>query len=466
MIPAKPTVENKYQRARALLGAAAEMPAAPTATAAETAVPRDQLRLRCVNRDRVAPIPARLADLLPADHLARLIWDAVARLDLTAFYAPIVVVIGGPGHAATDPQILVALWLYALSQGETSARRLNDLCVEHLAYIWLCGGVSMNYHTLSDFRGQQLQALDDLLTQVLACLDQAGLITYEHTGQDGMRVRADAGAASFRRAATLEKRLAEARAVVAALTAPLAAAAETEVRSAREQAAQERAATERVARLEAALAELPAAQAAKPAAEQAEARVSTTDPQARVMKMADGGYRPADNFEFATDTAHRVIVGVDVTNAGSDKAEMAPMLDQVQARMDRLPADWLMDGGFVTLAAVDTGADQGVRIVAPVPQPKDPTRDPSQPLATDSPAVAAWRARMATAEAKATYKLRAATSECVNAQARSRHGLRQLRVRGLLKALAVALWIAITHDLLIWSRHRATPSVSPAATTT
>jgi len=379
-----------------------------------------------------------------------------------------VVVIGGPGQAATDPQILVALWLYALSQGVTSARELNSLCVEHLAYIWLCGGVTMNYHTLSDFRTRHLLALDDLLTQVLACLDQAGLIAYEHTAQDGMRVRADAGAASFRREATLTKRLAEARAVVAALTAPAVAATETATaaRSAREQAAQARAATARVARLEAALAELPAAQAAKPAAEQAEARVSTTDPQARVMKMADGGYRPAYNFEFATDTANRVIVGVDVTNAGSDKAEMAPMIDQVQDRTDRLPADWLMDGGFVTLAAVDTGTDKGVRIVAPVPQPKDPTRDPTQPLATDSSAVAAWRARMATDAAKATYKLRAATSECVNAQARSRHGLRQLRVRGLLKALAVALWIAITHDLLIWLRHRATRPVSLAAAAT
>jgi transposase len=464
MTPTTPTVENKYQRARELLGAAAEAPTTPTSDPPSTAaLPRDQLRLRRACRDQVIAIPARLADLLPADHLARLIWEAVARLDLTAFYASIVVVIGGPGQAATDPQILAALWLYALSQGVTSARELNDLCVEHLAYIWLCGGVSMNYHTLSDFRGQHLQALDDLLTQVLACLDQADLIAYEHTAQDGMRVRANAGAASFRREATLEKRLAEARAVVAALTAPQAPETEPAARSARVQAAQERAATEQVARLEAALAELPAAQAAKPTAEQADARVSTTDPTARVMKMADGGYRPAYNFEFATDTANRVIVGVDVTNAGSDKAEMAPMIDQEQERTERLPDDWLMDGGFVTLAAVETGTAKGVRIVAPVPQPKDPTRDPTQPLATDSPAVAAWRTRMATDEAKATYKLRAATSECVNAQARSRHGLLQLRVRGLLKALAVALWIAITHDLLIWLRHLATASTSPAA---
>jgi transposase len=461
MTPAKPTVENKYKRARELSGCAQDAPA-PAATAApETpAVRRENLRLRCVDREQVIPIPTRLEALLPADHLARLIWVATGRLDLTAFYAPIIVVIGGPGQAATDPRILTALWLYATSQGVTSARDLNDLCVAHLAYIWLCGGVSMNYHTLSDFRTQHLTALDALLTQVLGCLDYAGLIAYEHTAQDGMRVRASAGAASFRREATLEKCLAAAKAQVAALTAPTAA---PEPIDARTQAARERAAAERVARLEAALAELPAAQAAKPADKQAEARVSTTDPAARVMKMADGGFRPAYNFEFATDTAHRVIVGVDVTNAGSDKAEMAPMIPQEQERCAQLPADWLVDGGFVSQAALEAAADQDVRVLAPVPKPKDPTRDPALPLATDSLVIADWRSRMATDEAKATYKLRAATSECVNAQARSRHGLQQLRVRGLLKALAVALWIAITHDLLIWLQHLATPIISPPA---
>lgn len=461
MTPAKPTFDDKYQRARAVSGCAQDAPAgAATEPPAAPALPREQLRLRRVDRERVAPIPARLEELLPADHLARLIWAAVLRLDLTAFYASIVVVIGGPGQAATDPQILVALWLYATSQGVTSARALNDLCVAHLAYIWLCGGVSLNYHTLSDFRTDHLDALDALLTQVLGCLDYAGLIAYEHTAQDGMRVRASAGAASFRREATLEKCLAAAQAAVTALTAE---AADTVPLSAASQAARERAATERVAHLEAALAELPAVQAAKAADKPAEARVSTTDPAARVMKMPDGGFRPAYNFEFATDTAHLVIVGVDVTNAGSDKAEMAPMIPQEQERCAQLPDDWLVDGGFVSQTALETAADQGVRVLAPVPKPKDPTRDPALPLATDSPVIAAWRSRMTTAEAKATYKLRAATSECVNAQARSQHGLLQLRVRGLVKALAVALWIAITHDLLIWLRHLAAPPSSAAA---
>jgi hypothetical protein len=129
------------------------------------------------------------------------------------------------------------------------------------------------------------------------------------------------------------------------------------------------------------------------------------------------------------------------------------MVDQVHERCEQLPADWLVDGSFVSLPAIEAGAARQVRVLAPVPEPKDKARDPALPLATDSPAVAAWRARMATPEAKATYQLRAATSECVNAQARSRHGLLQFRVRGLIKVLCVALWIAITHNLLIWVRH-------------
>ena len=447
--PKTPPV-NKYKRARQPAQNSGS-PESPTSQpGAATTERRAHLRLRRVNRDQVTPVPARLADWLPPDHLARLIWDAITRLDLTAFYAPIVVVDGGAGQAATDPQILVALWTYATSQGVTSARALDRLCVEHLAYIWLCGGVSMNYHTLSDFRIKHRQALDDLMTQVLGRLCHAGLVEFEHIAQDGIRVRASAGAASFHRQATLEKCLAEARTLLATLETP---AVDAEPITVREQAAQERAARERVERLEAALAEMPAAQAAKSATERGEARVSSTDPEARVMKMSDGGFRPAYNIQFATDTAHLVITGVDVTNAGTDKAEMAPMVDQVHARCDQLPDDWLIDGGFVSATAIEIGTAKQVRVLAPVPEPKNPERDPALPLPTDSPALAAWRARMATPEAKATYQLRAATSKCVNAQARSSHGLLQFRVRGLIKVLCVALWIALTHNLLIWVRH-------------
>jgi hypothetical protein len=209
-----------------------------------------------------------------------------------------------------------------------------------------------------------------------------------------------------------------------------------------------------VRRLEAALAGIPAARAAKPAAKRDEARVSTTDAEARVMKMADGGYRPAYNFEFAADTAHRVIVGVDVVTTGSDAAQAPPMVEQVDQRCGQLPDDWLMDGGFASQAAIEAVERRGVRVVAPVQAPKDPTRDPHTPRADDSAVIAAWRIWMGTDEAKTLYRLRAATSECVNAQARGRYGLQQLVVRGRAKVRCVGLWIALAHNLLLWLRWR------------
>ena len=147
------------------------------------------MRLRRVNRAEVAPIPVRLEELIPADHVARLIWEEVEQLELSAFYAPLKVVEGGPGQAAIDPRILVALWLYATSEGVDKARKLNKLCVESLPYIWLCGGVKVNYHSLSDFRVKHQEALDELMTQILGKLDGAGMINWESQAQDGMRVR-------------------------------------------------------------------------------------------------------------------------------------------------------------------------------------------------------------------------------------------------------------------------------------
>ena len=247
------------------------------------------LRLRQANREDVIPVPARLQDLLPPEHLACRVWEMVGQLDLWEFYVDIQVAEGTPGSPATDPKILVAVWIYATTQGETSARQVATLCVEHLAYMWLCGGVTMNHHTLSDFRVNHEEALDRLFTQIVQRLAKAGLVEFKAHAQDGMRVRASAGAASFHRQATLEKTLV--RATAEQETLRQSETGETSSRTARERAAQERAVSERVARLEAALTELPAVQAAKPAAERAEARVSSTDPQARVMKMADGGFR-------------------------------------------------------------------------------------------------------------------------------------------------------------------------------
>jgi transposase len=421
------------------------------------------LRLRRPNRDQVTPVPAYLDALLPDDHLARLLWAAVERLDLRAFAAGLTVVEGGPGRAAADPRLLVALWLYATTQGVASARALARLCVEHVAYLWLCGGVSMNYHSLSDFRVQHGAALDGLMTQVLGRLHHAALIDFDHVAQDGVRVRAGAGAASFHRQATLERSLAEAQALLAALHAGGTPPDDEPPPGRRAQAARERAARERLARVEAALAALPAAQDAKPAGKREQARVSETDAEARVMKMADGGFRPAYNVQLAADTGHQAIVGVAVSSSGSDMAPAPAMVAQVRERLGRLPADWLMDGGFAGREAIERASALGVRVLAPVQAPRDAARDPHQPAATDSAVLAAWRIRMGTDEAHLTYRLRAATIECVNAQARSQYGLLLLRVRGQAKVRCVALWLAIAHNLRLWVRHQQAATPLPVA---
>lgn len=413
------------------------------------------LRLRRPNREGILPIAAHVDGLLPADHQARQVWAIILQLDLSTFYSEIRVTTGHPGRAAIDPQLLVALWVYGLSQGEMEGRAIARLCVEHVAYMWLCGGVTVNEHTLNDFRVQHEAGLDELLTQVVLRLSEAGLVGWETQAQDGMRVRASAGAASFHRQPTLERHLAASQTQVAGLDSESASGCEATPLSPRQQAARERAVNERIERLEAALAELPAVQAVKPAKERAEARVSSTDPQARVMKMADGGFRPAYNWQFATDVLAQVIVGVDLVNHGSDRGEMEPMLRQLQRRYARLPIAWLVDGGFVKLSDFESWGSS-VQLFAPVPKPKDPDRDPYQPLPDDSPVIAAWRERMGSAAAKTTYKLRAATAECVNAQARTQHGLQQSGVRGIAKNRCLALWVALTHNLLVWIRELGT----------
>jgi len=417
-----------------------------------------ELRLRCPQRDQLTQIPAYVEELLPADHLARVIWEVTGQLDLSGFSEHLVVTEDGPGRAAADPRLLVALWFYATSQGVTNARELNRLCVRNLDYIWLCGGVSMNYHTLSSFRVNHGDALGQLMADVLGRLLYAGLVKLEHVAQDGMRVRASAGAASFRRQATLEKHHRQAEEFLAALLEEEAKnAGEDDQPRGRRQAAQERAARERLARVEAALQEMPKARAAKGnkkgKGKEEEARVSRTDPQARVMKMGDGGFRPAYNWQIASDTYKRAIVGISVSSEGSDGALMLPMVQQVLKYCKKLPKCWLMDGGFASIIAIETGTALGMCVLAPVQTPRDKNRDPYAPRPGDSEAVADWRKRMGTQEAKDIYKLRASSIELVNAQARVRHGVQQLRVRGRARALCVALWVAITHNLLIWLQH-------------
>ena len=404
-------------------------------------------RLQVPNREQVAFRASCWNDLLPPDHQARIVWDYVRSLDLWPLLQPIKAVEGRPGHPPIDPRILMSLWLYATLRGVGSARELERRAQTDLPFQWICGDVSVNYHTLADFRTAHVEFLDRLLTRGVASLMDQELVTLDRVAQDGMKVRASAGAASFRRRPTLEEHLAAAQAQLAALKAELEAdpaAAQT-----RQKAAQQRAAEDRAARLQQALEQLTLVEAKKDAADKDKARASSTDPEARVMKMADGGYRPAYNVQLATDTATQVITGVEVTNSGGDQGQMAPMVEQHQQRYERTPDEMLVDGGFVKKDDITAvSAPQGTTTVyAPVQVSKTDQRNPHTPRSDDSPAVAEWRQRMATDEAKEIYKERAATAECVNAQARNRN-LYQVRVRGRPKVLAVVLWYVLAHNLM------------------
>ena len=339
--------------------------------------------------------------------------------------------------------------LYATIEGIGCGRQLARLCTESDPYKWLCGGVSLNYHTLNDFRVDHEEALDDLLTQMIAVLTQAQIVSLERIAQDGTRIRASAGANSFGERETLEKHLEAAR---AHLEAVKQSAADPTL-SAQQKAARERGARERQERLEQALVELEKVEQAK--AQQKDkptkdhpARASSTDPEARMMRMPDGGTRPAYNLELATDCGSRAIVGVEMTNAGSDAGQDAPMRDQVEERADEAVEEQLIDGGFVTLEAIDRAAAEEVTIYAPVPKPRKAGVDRHVPKPTDSAAVAEWRQRMGTAAAKQLYKQRSSTIETINGELKTERGLGRLLVRGLRKVQCVALWSALAYNVV------------------
>ena len=338
--------------------------------------------------------------------------------------------------------------------GVGSGREVARLSQDHDAYRWICGGVSVNYHALNDFRAGNEALMEELLTDNVAALAAAGAISLERVAQDGMRVRADAGAASFRRQASLQEHLSEAGALVQ--TTKQQAQADPGQAQRKAQAAKLRAAQEREERIRAALEQLPEVAAAKKrnGGKAEEARASTTDADARVMKMGDGGFRPAFNVQFATTCEEQVIVGVAVLNAGSDMAQLAPMVEQVEQRLGQSPGQWLVDGGFPAHEQIDAVAHR-TEVYAPVPEPRpkkdaqgnEVQRDKHEPKPADSEALAQWRQRMAQPEAREIYKQRAATAECVNAQARNR-GLLRMPVRGLARVRCVVGLFVLAHNLM------------------
>ncbi|WP_158819393.1 transposase [Granulicella sp. S156] len=424
------------------------------------------LRLRKPERGQLGWVAQCADDLVGANHPVRSVAAVVEQLDVSGFYEPIKARAGVSGRDSTDPQLLVGLWLYGCIRGVGSARELARRCEESAPFLWLCGGVTVNHRLLSDFRTDHGAALDALFTQVIASLVDKDIVKVSRISQDGVRVRVSAGASSFRREERLQELLSQAREHVEQLRQQVDGGVAAEL-SARQKAARKKSAEQRLARLEQAVAQLPELQQKQAEAErragkgkhgekirQRQPRVSTTDPEARRMKMPNGGFNPAVNVQLATDTSSRAIVGVDVTSEGTDSVGLStPMRQQVEQRTGKTVQQHLIDGGYLRKDDIENAGEVDL-FVPPKPAKSAAKRGRElEPKRGDSPAVLRWKKRMASPEGKEIYKLRAATSETANADLRTHRGLTQMTIRGAAKMRCVALWCALAYNIFHFAQN-------------
>ncbi len=312
--------------------------------------------IRCVNRQQMSWRAVDVEHLLGEDHPARAIWALVGRLNLRAFYRAIESSVEEGGRPAFDPQLLISLWVYAYSRGIGSAREVARRCAYDPAFQWLTGLAEVNYHTLADFRVEKQQELDELFTQVLAALSKEGLITLEQVMQDGTKIKAQASSKSYLQEETIREHLERARRRVAEMGDP-----RKDESSPRAKKAQARAQREQQERLESALEALEKWQARK-SGEKAkrETRVSTSDPQARVMKHADKGFALSYNAQISTDAAYGLIVGVAVTQEANDSAQLLPAVDRMEQRLERKPQQMVADSGYTTRENIEKMAGREI----------------------------------------------------------------------------------------------------------
>lgn len=497
----------------------------PEAASADSARPR----VRAVNRSQLTWQMLDVERLIEPEHPARAIWELVGRLKLEGFYAPIEAVEGAAGRTPWDPRLLVSLWIYAYSRGISSAREIARRCTYEPAFQWLCGLGEINHHTLSDFRVNHDASLRELFVQVLAVLSSGGLVSLERVMHDGTRIKANAGADSFRREERLKEHLELARKQVQTMGDP------REEEPNRKRAARERALRERQQRLEQALEEVQKVRQAKRGQDKEQARASQSDPQARVMKQSDGGYAPSYNVQLSTEASHRIIVGADVSQSGSDFVHLIGAVAQVEQNLGHKPAQVVVDGGFTSRENILAMAEQGVDLIGSLPQPNPSSAgqqrqrgvserfyldkfsyDEKQDIyrcpvgasltpkgrefcpgvvlhkyvakaevcsvcqfrsvccpgnqhhgrsvirAVHSSVVRQFAEKMQTEAAKAIYRQRGAVAEFPNAWIKDKLGLKQFRLRGLMKVRLEVLWAALTYNIQQWIRLSWGPGLATA----
>lgn len=508
-----------------------EQPAAERAGAGKPAGPGAP-KLRGVNRRQKMMAMIDVEELIGEDHKARAIWDLTGRLDLSGFAAPIRSERGQTGRPAWDPRLLVSVWVYAYSEGISSARQIERLMEHEPGLQWLTGLEAVNHHTLSDFRVAHQQALDELFAQLLGLLEEAGAVLLERVMHDGTKIRAQAGVDTFRTGKTIEQRLAQARELVRRMGDPR----QQEPGRTRRQAARERARRERIERLEQAWAEWKAWQEKAPQGKRQPLRVSVSEPPARMMKHGDHAIAPSYNAQISTDAGQRVVVGVHLSQCASDSNSLEAALAEVEKNLGRRPRQVVVDGGFTNRATIEAMAGKGVEMIGSLPDagersaaamkalgidpefgPQAFVRDPAanalrcpagqslpwvrqtrkrgnryeqyqapgaacarcalQPrccpkspqrgrtvsrLVSEPAAVAAFREKMNSEQARRIYRQRGAVAEFPNAWIKERIGLRKFRVRGLRKAAMEAVWACLTYNVTQWMRLCWRPALASA----
>jgi len=386
-----------------------------------------------------------LEDTLEASHPARVIWTLLGKMELAGFSKGCESVEGAAGRSIKSPRMLLTLWLYALTQAVGSAREIARLVSSDVAYRWIAGNVAVSHQKLSQFRVGHGEALSELMTDILATLMSQGLLSLAVVAQDGTRVRAAAAAPSFRSYGSLLQCREQA---TLHLKAVLAAADDPEYTRA-QHAARAAAAKDYQERVEAAIATVTELQKRRSTTD-SPARASTTDAEARVMKMGDGGFRPGYNVQYAVAGSElggpRTIVGVKVTNVGSDMGSITPMIEQIEGRTGERPTVLLADGGHAKAEDIAAARRMGADVLVP-PAETAKTIEKLKAEGAD-PEVIAWREQMETEEAKRLYRGRAGLAELVNAHQKTHHGITQVLVRGAAKVTCVILLNVIGSNLL------------------
>jgi len=323
-----------------------------------------KVRVKAVDREQMVMKTVDVEKLIDEDHPARSIWEIVGSQNLEEFYREIKTVDGGLGRSPWDPRMMITLWIYAYSEGTGSAREIERQCEYNPAYQWITGMSVVNYHSLSDFRVDNGEALKKLFIEILAALESQGLITMTRVMQDGTKIEAAASKSSFRK----EDKLRGLLKVAAEQVEALEQTEEGQENSERVWQAKKRAARERKERVEAALKELESVRESKSGGEEKnKVRVSTTDPDARIMKQTNGGYSPGYNAQVTTDSKEKIIDGVRVSQAGNDYGELVPSIEEAKQNTGRSPEQVVVDGGYISAANVMSMHEKQIELIGPLP---------------------------------------------------------------------------------------------------